>query len=72
MKVTKRQLRRIIKEEKEKLLNEQAGQDPVEILKAVYEALSDLTYNVDEEAATVLSKQLMQIEDAVEALGGFI
>ena len=72
MKITKRQLRRIIKEEKQKLLNEQAGQDPVGILKAVYEALSDLTYNVDEEAATVLSKQLMQIEDAIEALGGFI
>ena len=72
MKITKRQLRRIIKEEKAKLITEQAGQDPVGILKAVYEALSDLTYNVDEEAATVLSKQLMQIEDAIEALGGFI
>ena len=70
--ITKRQLKRIIKEEKAKLISEQAGQDPVVILKAVYEALSDLTYNVDEEAALALSRQLMQIEDAIEALGGFV
>ena len=45
MKITKRQLRRIIKEEKAKLLNESIGADTVDALEAVLEKAHDEIYN---------------------------
>ncbi len=78
MKVTKRQLRRIIKEEKRKLLNEQAGNNEALILVdaiqyAVYDSIMDELKLRPEEMEAVkdslLSKQAeitVAIENAFE------
>ena len=87
MKITKRQLRRIIKEEKAKLLREagtpaDAGFEAarmdektagaIQLMQTVHANLEDLTYNVDQQAAQQINSQLVLIEDAIHALGGVI
>ena len=77
LRITKRRLRDIIKEEKSKLIAEQASMDPkaasaIQMLQTAYANLEDLTYNVDQGAAQEINKQLMLIEDAIHALGGVI
>ena len=77
MKITKRQLRRIIKEEKVKLIAEQTVMDPktanaIQKLQTAHANLEDLTYNVDQGAAQQINSQLVLIEDAIHALGGVI
>ena len=78
MKITKKQLRRIIKEEKQKLLNEQAGNNEALILVdaiqyAVYDSIMDELKLRPEEMEAVkdslLSKQAeitVAIENAFE------
>ena len=82
MKITRNQLRRIIREEKSRLLNEMqpGGQgmmgdktaNAIQMLQTAHANLEDLTYNVDERAAQEINKQLILIEDAIHALGGVI
>jgi len=45
MKITKRQLRRIIKEEKQKVLNEQASVSPDEVRIAVLDAVYEIMFS---------------------------
>ncbi len=86
MKITKRQLRRIIREEKSRLLNEMTPADAgfeaarmddktasaIQLLQTVHANLEDLAYNVDQGAAQEINSQLVLIEDAIHALGGVI
>jgi hypothetical protein len=82
MKITKNQLRRIIREEKSRLLNEMQPADTgmmgdktasaIQMLQTAHANLEDLTYNVDERAAQEINKQLILIEDAIHAMGGVI
>ena len=86
MKITKRQLRRIIREEKSRLLNEMTPADAgfeaarmddktataIQLIQTVHANLEDLRYGVDEEAAQEIAAQLVLIEDAIHALGGVI
>ena len=77
MKITKRQLRKIIREEKVRLIAEQMEMDPktasaIQMLQTVHANLEDLVYNVDQGAAQEINKQLVLIEDAIHALGGVI
>ena len=77
MKITKRQLRKIIREEKTRLIAEQMEMDPktasaIQMLQTAHANLEDLTYNVDQGAAEQINSQLMLIEDAIHALGGVI
>ena len=82
MKITKNQLRRIIREEKSRLLNEMQPADQgmmgdktasaIQMLQTAHANLEDLTYNVDERAAQEINNQLILIEDAIHALGGVI
>ena len=65
MKVTKRQLRRIIKEEKQKVLNEQASVSPeaVEeaVLNTVYEIMFATTW--DDEIKQAIAAGIMNAAD---------
>ena len=86
MKITKRQLKRIIKEEKARLMNEMdphaagiaaARMDDkvagtIQMLQTAYVNLEDLTYDVDQAAAQKINLQLALIEDAIHSLGGVI
>ena len=67
MKITKRQLRRIIKEEKARLLSEQT-QDPIGLLQAINMNLQDMMANVRGPMYDDLNKQLVLLEDAINAL----
>ena len=75
MKVTKRQLRKIIREEKSRLLREQAEMDPktadaVQLLQTVNMNLQDIMANTRGPVYDDLNKQLALLEDAIHALGG--
>jgi len=86
MKITKRQLRRIIKEEKARLLNEMdphaAGREAarmddkvagtIQMLQTAHVNLEDLTYDVDQATAQKINLQLALIEDAIHSLGGVV
>lgn len=86
MKITKRQLRRIIKEEKARLMNEMdphaAGREAarmddkvagtIQMLQTAHVNLEDLTYDVDQATAQKINLQLALIEDAIHSLGGVI
>jgi hypothetical protein len=64
MKITKRQLRRIIKEEKQKLLNEKVpsplGREILSIKDALVDVLSGVRYH-DEELANDLELQIERL-----------
>ena len=75
MKITKNQLRRIIKEEKSRLLREQA-QGPIGMLEAI-EMLEELNMNLQDIMANSrgpmydgLNEQLILLENAIRALKG--
>ena len=75
MKVTKRELRKIIREEKAKLLREQAEMDPktadaIQLLQTVNMNLQDIMANTRGPVYDDLNKQLAMLEDAIHALGG--
>ena len=86
MKITKRQLRRIIKEEKARLMNEMdphaAGRQAarmddkvagtIQMLQTAHVNLEDLTYDVDQATAQKINLQLALIEDAIHSLGGVV
>ena len=86
MKITKKQLRRIIKEEKARLINEMdphaAGIEAarmddkvagtIQMLQTAHVNLEDLTYDVDQATAQKINLQLALIEDAIHSLGGVI
>ena len=67
MKITKRQLRRIIKEEKARLLSEQT-QDPIGLLQTINMNLQDMMANVRGPMYDDLNEQLILLEDAIRAL----
>ena len=75
MKVTKRELRKIIREEKARLLKEQAEMDPktataIQKLQTVNMNLQDLMANVRGPMYDDLNEQIALLEDAIHALGG--
>ena len=77
MKITKRQLRRIIREEKARLLNEQAEMDPktataIQLLQTVNTNLQDIMANTRGPMYDDLNKQLAMLEDAIHTLGGVV
>ena len=77
MKVTKRELRKIIREEKAKLLREQAEMDPktadaIQLLQTVNMNLQDIMANTRGPVYDDLNKQLAMLEDAIHALGGVV
>ena len=77
MKITKRELRRIIKEEKARLLREQAEMDPktadaIQLLQTVNMNLQDIMANTRGPVYDDLNKQLAMMEDAIRALGGVV
>ncbi len=77
MKITKNQLRRIIREEKAKLIVEQAGMDPktataIQMLQTVHMNLQDLMANTRGPMYDELNEQISLLEDAIHALGGVI
>ena len=77
MKITKRELRRIIKEEKARLLREQAEMDPktadaIQLLQTVNMNLQDIMANTRGPVYDDLNKQLAMLEDAIRALGGVV
>ena len=77
MKITKRELRRIIKEEKARLLREQAEMDPktadaIQLLQTVNINLQDIMANTRGPVYDDLNKQLAMLEDAIRALGGVV
>ena len=67
MKVTKRQLIRIIKEEKARLLSEQA-QDPIGMLEELNMNLQDMMANVRGPMYDDLNEQLILLEKAIRVL----
>ena len=67
MKITKRQLRQIIKEEKARLLSEQA-QDPIGLLQTINMNLQDMMANVRGPMYDDLNEQLILLEDAIRIL----
>jgi len=67
MKITKRQLRRIIKEEKSRLLSEQA-QDAIGMLEALNMNLQDIMANSRGDMYDDLNEQLILLENAIRAL----
>ncbi len=67
MKITKKQLRRIIKEEKARLLSEQA-QDPIGMLEELNMNLQDIMANTRGPMYDDLNKQLILLENAIRAL----
>ena len=77
MKVTKRELRKIIREEKARLLKEQAEMDPktadaIQLLQTVNMNLQDIMANTRGPVYDDLNKQLALLEDAIHALGGVV
>tara|TARA_B100000282_G_C31615867_1_gene437011 strand:+ start:256 stop:489 length:234 start_codon:yes stop_codon:yes gene_type:complete len=75
MKVTKREIRKIIREEKARLLREQAEMDPktadaIQLLQTVNMNLQDIMANTRGPVYDDLNKQLAMLEDAIHALGG--
>lgn len=77
MKVTKRELRKIIREEKSRLLREQAEMDPktadaIQLLQTVNMNLQDIMANTRGPVYDDLNKQLAMLEDAIHALGGVV
>ena len=75
MKVTKREIRKIIREEKARLLREQAEMDPktadaIQLLQTVNMNLQDIMANTRGPMYDDLNKQLAMLEDAIHALGG--
>lgn len=77
MKVTKRELRKIIREEKARLLREQAEMDPktadaIQLLQTVNMNLQDIMANTRGPVYDDLNKQLAMLEDAIHALGGVV
>ncbi len=77
MKVTKRELRKIIREEKARLLREQAEMDPktadaIQLLQTVNMNLQDIMANTRGPMYDDLNKQLALLEDAIHALGGVV
>ena len=66
MKITKRQLRKIIKEEKQKLLNENVpsalGMEILSIKDALFDILMGVRYH-DEELAADLELQIERLRD---------
>lgn len=67
MKITKRQLRRIIREENSRLLSEQA-QDPIALLQTINMNLQDMMANTRGPIYDDLNEQIMLLEDAIRAL----
>ena len=65
MKITKRQLRRIIKEEKRKVLNEQASVSPDEVRIAVLDTVYDIMFNLpdDDETKQAIAAGIMDAAD---------
>ena len=77
MKVTKREIRKIIREEKARLLREQAEMDPktadaIQLLQTVNMNLQDIMANTRGPVYDDLNKQLAMLEDAIHALGGVV
>ena len=75
MKITKKQLRRIIREEKTRLLKEQAGMDPktasaLQLLQTVNMNLQDIMMSTEGDMYDTINEQLILLEDAIHALGG--
>ena len=70
MKITKRQLRRIIKEEKRKVLNEQASVSPEEVhdavLDAVYGIMLNLPENLETKRAIAAGIKLLQKKAGID------
>ena len=69
MKITKRQLRRIIKEEKQKLLQE-SPQDDLRMLDVVIKNLTEMAlgYDVDEETKSDLLSQVELLNGVYRSL----
>ena len=76
MKITKRQLVRIIKEEKQKLFKEEimSGKNAtaIQLLQTVHVNLDEISSGLDDEAYIEISTQMVLIEDAIIALGGIL
>ena len=77
MKVTKREIRKIIREEKARLLREQAEMDPktadaIQLLQTVNMNLQDIMANTRGPMYDDLNKQLAMLEDAIHTLGGVV
>ena len=77
MRVTKREIRKIIREEKARLLREQAEMDPktadaIQLLQTVNMNLQDIMANTRGPMYDDLNKQLALLEDAIHALGGVV
>ena len=77
MKITKREIRKIIREEKARLLREQAEMDPktadaIQLLQTVNMNLQDIMANTRGPMYDDLNKQLALLEDAIHALGGVV
>ena len=82
MKITKRQLRRIIREEKRRLIAEQMEMDPktasaIQMLQTIHTNLNDYVNNIGmgvtrREMENVIDNQLALLEDAIHALGGVV
>lgn len=75
MKVTKRELRKIIREEKARLLREQAEMDPktadaLQLLQTINMNLQDLMANTRGPMYDDLNEQITLLEDAIHKLGG--
>ena len=66
MKITKRQLRRIIKEEKRKVLNEQASVSPEEVSGVVLDAVYEIMFNLPDDLETkrAIAAGIMDAADA--------
>jgi len=67
MKITKRQLKRIIREEKARLLSEQS-QDPIGMLEELNMNLQDIMANSRGSMYDDLNEQLILLENAIRAL----
>ena len=69
MKITKRQLRRIIKEEKSKLLRENP-QDNFKLLATVIDNLTEMAlgYDADEETRSELLMQVELLQDVYSSM----
>jgi len=74
MKITKRQLRRIIKEERARLLKE--SEDPVDLLQIAYGNLAAVSQNMDTWAVAEIRSEVNEcielVRDAIIGLGGRI
>lgn len=82
LRITKRRLREIVKEEKAKLVAEQMEMDPktantIQTLQTIHANLNDYVNNIGmgvtrRELENVIDNQLALLEDAIHALGGVI